>query len=291
MRISQPDYTRMLVAQYRELFEFTGAFRKYKTPADEHEISYIGTGDDYESIGAHAAAAPRMIGGLLYLVRCARPDCTFVVCRLGRWASKWSRQCEKVLHRLVSYLAFTIDYSLVMIGRKDSNSGVFLLGFTDADHAGEVATSHSTSGCCLFLADTAGEMKCLLSWRSKKQTVTAASTGEAEVVATHDASKAVLIPFVGTFDAFMPLQGFMFGDASVAERCIKAGWSKNMRYVRKHQRVSISMLHDIFNEEENHCQCYYRHVSSEKNTADTFTKALPAASFQKHASFLGIQSE
>ena len=34
--------------------------------------------------------------------------------------------------------------------------------------------------------------------------------------------------------------------------------------------------------------CEFLHTSSETNTSDIFTKALPAASFLKHSAFLGV---
>ena len=59
--ISQPVYTCMLIEQYRELFEFNGAFRSFKTPAEDHDVSFLGTGPDADTVGAHAAGAPRMV--------------------------------------------------------------------------------------------------------------------------------------------------------------------------------------------------------------------------------------
>ena len=173
-----------------------------------------------------------------------------------------------------------------MTGRGDVKSPMFILGYTDADHAGEVATSHSTSGACLFIMGTSCKMRCLIGWRSTKQSVTAFSTGEAEAVATAALVKTLLLPCMGTFDNFMPLPALALGDAAVVERCLQAGWSKNMRYVRKHQRVSISLLHDIFH--GGGALASFGHTSSEANVADMFTKALPVASFRKHVSFLGI---
>ena len=285
--ISQPGYTCMLIEQYRELFEFNGAFRSFKTPAEDHDVSFLGTGPDADTVGAHAAGAPRLVGGLLYLVRCSRPDCSFVAGKLGRWTTRWTEGCEKVLHRLMCYLYHTRDHKLRMTGRDDVNSSMFIVAFTDADHAGEVATSHSTSGACLFIMDTSCKMRCLIGWRSKKQNVTAFSTGEAEAVATAELVKTLLLPCLGTFDNFMPLPALALGDASVVERCLQAGWSKNMRYLRKHQRVSISLLHDVFHGDR--ALATFGHTSSETNVAGIFTKALPVASVRKHVSFLGIE--
>ncbi|GJR80476.1 hypothetical protein Tco_0151261 [Tanacetum coccineum] len=56
-------------------------------------------------------------------------------------------------------------------------SGVDLIAFSDADHAGCVDTRKSTSGGIQFLGDK------LVSWMSKKQEYTTMSSAEAEYVA------------------------------------------------------------------------------------------------------------
>ena len=47
-------------------------------------------------------------------------------------------------------------------------------GFTDVDHAGSITDRRSTSEYCVFLGGN------LMSWRSKKQSVVAKSSAEAE---------------------------------------------------------------------------------------------------------------
>ena len=92
---------------------------------------------------------------------------------------------------------------------------------------------------------------------------------------------------LGNLDACMPLQAFVLGDASAAERCIKAGWIKATHYIHTHPCGSTIMLHDLFENKDS--KCSYPHTASETNTADLFTKALPASSFQTHVGFLGIR--
>ena len=98
----------------------------------------------------------------MYAGRCAKPECMFVIAKLGRWVSKWTNACEVALLRLISYLFWHADEPIRMTGPKVVEP-VFLAGFTDADHAGEVATSHSTSGSVLMMLGMAGAAVCC--WR------------------------------------------------------------------------------------------------------------------------------
>ncbi|GKF40540.1 hypothetical protein Tco_0120601, partial [Tanacetum coccineum] len=55
-------------------------------------------------------------------------------------------------------------------------SSIETIVYADSDHAGDYVDRKSTSGVCTFMGS------CLTSWFSKKQTVLAISTTEAEYV-------------------------------------------------------------------------------------------------------------
>jgi hypothetical protein len=61
-----------------------------------------------------------------------------------------------------------------------------LIGFTDADFAGDRLDRKSTSGTCQFLGES------LVSWSSRKQTSVALSTAEAEYIATGSCCTQIL---------------------------------------------------------------------------------------------------
>ena len=72
--------------------------------------------------------------------------------------------------RILRYLKGTIFYGL----RFSSHSSLTLQAYSDADWAGDPTDRRSTTGYCFLLGDS------LISWRSKKQTIVARSSTEAE---------------------------------------------------------------------------------------------------------------
>lgn len=67
-----------------------------------------------------------------------------------------------------------------------SHSSLDLHVYSDADWAGDPTDRHSTTGYCFLLGDS------LISWRSKKQSVVARSSTEAEYCALADTTFELL---------------------------------------------------------------------------------------------------
>ncbi|CAJ2639771.1 unnamed protein product [Trifolium pratense] len=67
-----------------------------------------------------------------------------------------------------------------------ATSPLILRAYSDADWAGDPSDRRSTTGFCIFLGDS------LISWRSKKQTLTARSSTEAEYRALADTTSEIL---------------------------------------------------------------------------------------------------
>uniref|UniRef100_A0A7M5V2B3 Polyprotein n=1 Tax=Clytia hemisphaerica TaxID=252671 RepID=A0A7M5V2B3_9CNID len=86
--------------------------------------------------------------------------------------------------RVLRYLKGTLDYGLIYEG---SESGDILLhGFADADWAGDIDTRKSTSGYVFKVGNST------VSWKSKRQSIVALSTTEAEYVALSQATQEVI---------------------------------------------------------------------------------------------------
>ncbi|XP_028064838.1 uncharacterized protein LOC114267942 [Camellia sinensis] len=84
--------------------------------------------------------------------------------------------------RTLRYLRGTLLQCLLF----SASSNLTLRAYVDADWAGDISDRKSTFGLCVFLEDS------LISWKSKKQSVVARSTAEAEYCAmTHAISEIV----------------------------------------------------------------------------------------------------
>jgi len=112
-----------------------------------------------------------MIGSLLYLTA-SRPDILFSVCLCARFQSDPRESHLTAVKRIFKYLKGTKNLGLLYRKSLDYK----LVGFCDADFAGDRIERKSTSGNCQFLGEN------LISWASKRQATIAMSTAEAEYI-------------------------------------------------------------------------------------------------------------
>ena len=80
---------------------------------------------------------------------------------------------------LLRYVAATID---IGCSYTSAPGGAHLIGYSDADMAGDIDDRKSTSGTLFFFGD------CLVSWQSQKQRVVAMSSCESEYIAAATAA-------------------------------------------------------------------------------------------------------
>ena len=176
-----------------------------------------------------------------------------------------------VVLRILRYLKGTIFDGLLF----SSHSSLTLQAYSDADGAGDPTDCRSTTGYFFLLGDS------LISWRSKKQTVVARSSTEAEYRALA----------ATTFEFFW--LRWLLQDLSV--NCSTA------TKLHCDNRISIQIAHNnVFHERTKHIEidCHFiRHhliqgtltlqsVSSQDQLADIFTKPLPLGTFRALASKL-----
>ena len=128
--------------------------------------------------------------------------------------------------------------------KKDALNDLTLEGWVDADHAGDVRTARSTSGWFVAITGDSGTF-IPLDWGSKLQSVSAKSTGEAEISAFNDILTRSYLTLLYVVMLMISLKGRRINcDSSAALQAIKNGLSVAMRYIKKHQRVSIAFMHD-----------------------------------------------
>ncbi len=113
------------------------------------------------------------VGSLLYLAIATRPDIAVSVGIAAKFSANPTQEHWNAVKRIFRYLKGTSNFGLLY----KNNNKEKLHGFSDADWAGDEDDRRSTSGMVFKLAGGA------ISWRSKKQTVVALSTAEAEYVA------------------------------------------------------------------------------------------------------------
>lgn len=121
-----------------------------------------------------------LVGALLYVAMNSRPDIAAAVSILSR-KSNCPRECDWLeLKRVVRYLLATENYEL-KLGQQDRD--LTLVGFSDADWAGDTTDRKSTSGFAYQLGGAT------VSWGSRKQCCVSTSTMEAEYIALSEAGQ------------------------------------------------------------------------------------------------------
>lgn len=126
----------------------------------------------------------KLMGCLEYAAMATRPDITFSVHKLAQFASNPDISHLNAAKRILRYLKGSLSFCLVFSG---GNKDKFeLLGYTDADWAGDTTDRKSIGGYCFYLN------QCLISHMSKKQATVALSTAEAEMHAALQAAKEAI---------------------------------------------------------------------------------------------------
>lgn len=116
----------------------------------------------------------RIVGSLLFLQICSRPDISFAVLTLSQHCASPESRHLAAAKRVLRYLKGTRSYRLHYGGESRS---LPLTGLSDADWAGDKTDRASVSG---FVWSLGGGP---ISWSAKKQNCIALSTTEAEYIA------------------------------------------------------------------------------------------------------------
>jgi hypothetical protein len=115
-------------------------------------------------------------GAFMFATTWTRPDLSFGTQQLAMHMAKPRLVHYKVAKRMLRYLRSTLNLGLVYRREEESVANLKLIGYSDADFAGE-EDRKSTTGYCYMIGSS------LITWRVVKQTCTALSTAESELVA------------------------------------------------------------------------------------------------------------
>lgn len=120
-----------------------------------------------------------MVGSLLYAAMATRPDSAKAVSVVSRFNANPNITHLTAVKRILRYLKGTLNLGLKY---QRTETGT-LVGYSDADWAGDQDDRRSTTGNIFLLAGGA------VSWLSKKQATVALSTAEAEYIALSQATQ------------------------------------------------------------------------------------------------------
>ncbi|GAU41870.1 hypothetical protein TSUD_366180 [Trifolium subterraneum] len=115
----------------------------------------------------------RSIVGALQYVTLTRPEISYSVNKVCQFLSNPLDDHWKAVKRILRYLSGTLHHGL-LLQAAPKDKLLTLIGFSDADWASDPDDRRSTSGACIYVGPN------LVSWWSKKQTLVARSSAEAE---------------------------------------------------------------------------------------------------------------
>ncbi|KAG7536926.1 Ribonuclease H-like superfamily [Arabidopsis suecica] len=111
----------------------------------------------------------KLVGKLIYLTN-TRPDICFAVNQVSQHMQAPTVYHRSMVERILRYLKGSSGQGIWM----GKNSNTELVGYCDADYAGDRMDRRSTTGYCTFLGGN------LVTWKTKKQKVVSCSSAESE---------------------------------------------------------------------------------------------------------------
>ena len=215
-----------------------------------------------------------IVGSLIYLMSCTRPDLCYSVSKLSQFMHKPTQAHLNVAKDVIRYLKCTANYSLNFC----KCHSLKLFGFCDSDWATS-EDRKSISGYCFKLSNEGP----LVSWRSKKQTSVALSSCEAEYVAISVAVQE--LKFLNqllvdmTVELCRPTDLYVDNQGAIAI-------AKNPVQHQRCKHIDIKFHHVRSEIEQGNVNLIY--IPSEQNLSDIFTKPVSKAKLQRFCSDLGL---
>ncbi|CRG92846.1 hypothetical protein PISL3812_09917 [Talaromyces islandicus] len=172
--LSQEAYIHKVLHQFR-----MNDCTPVSTPIDISPVQ--GNGPEYVCPADQRIEYQRVVGSLMYIMLGTRGDIAYAVSMASRHLANPGPQHMKLARRILRYLKGTETLRLTYKGHLQK-----LNGFTDADWAGCRDTRQSTAGYLFNIGSGA------ISWQSKRQSVVALSTCEAEFMGQTQATKEAI---------------------------------------------------------------------------------------------------
>jgi hypothetical protein len=212
-----------------------------------------------------------LVGALLFLSVCTRPDISFAVGVLTKFVSSPGEVHWEAAVAILGYLMGTKERGIIL-GRTVGWEDGLLLGYADADWANDLDDRKSVSGGALFMGGS------LISWFSRKQGMISTSTAEAEV-------HALLEMVYSVGNAVAVLEEISFGllgkgigvprilsDNQPGLDAIQSRKGRNKHYDIKIKFIAEGIELGKYR---------IRKVSTLENVADVLTKAVPVGRFRE----------
>jgi hypothetical protein len=269
LQLQQLQYIKAIHARFAAY-----NIRHYNTPLEvDHQLG-LPSADDAPVPGQERY--PELIGCLIYLMTCTRPDLAHSMSVLGSFVApgRHGSQHWKAALRVLGYVLNTADLRLTLGG-----ATAVLQGYTDASCQDDRLSRRSSHGFIFGLGSGA------ISWKATKSTSVALSSCEAELYGGTAAAQELLW---------------------LKRLLVELGLDQPCPVLWCDNQSTIMLTKDpIFSGRSKHIEARYyfirelvhgrelavRYIPSADNLADIFTKPLSAARHQELLPKLGLRRD
>ena len=215
-----------------------------------------------------------LVGSLLYATQ-TRPDIQFSVNLTAQFSANPSIAHLAACKRILRYLKGTKEYSLRLGGYIGDE--IKLVGWSDANWAGDVRDRKSISG---WSFDINGST---VTWSSKKQSVVATSTVEAEYIASSNATREAI-----WLRTLLSELDFPQVTATIIHSDSAGSIALSNNPVSHSRAKHIDIRYHFIRDQIDRGNIKLEYVSTKDMIADILTKALPRDAFEKCREKLGV---
>ncbi|CAI7871742.1 unnamed protein product [Closterium sp. NIES-53] len=158
-----------MVQQVLQRFDFTYSSPQATPLSTRHSLSALPSDESLEPSGSY----PELVGCLMYLMTCTRPDLAYPLSILARYVAPGRHRPEHMAaaKRVLRYLCSTSGLGLLLGGR----CPVVLTSHADASWVDDLATQRSSQGYTFSLGSGS------VSWRSTRSSSVLSPICEAEI--------------------------------------------------------------------------------------------------------------
>ncbi|CAI7774599.1 unnamed protein product, partial [Closterium sp. NIES-53] len=218
---------------------------------------------------------PELMGCLMYLMTCTRPDLAYPLSILARYVTPGRHRKEHMdaAKRVLRYLWSTSGMGLVLGGR----ARVVLTSHVDSSWADDLTTQWSSQGYTFSLGSGS------VSWRSTRWSSVLSSSCEAEIYAGAMAAQELrwltyLLTDLGEPPRSPPV--LYVNNKAMIALC--------REHRLKHRTKHIALRYFLTRELQQRGQLRLAYVATRANSADVFTKALQPCDHQRFCTVLGL---
>ncbi|CAI7745500.1 unnamed protein product [Closterium sp. NIES-54] len=260
-----------MVHQVLQRFGFQFSSPQPPPLSTSHSLSAPPSDESLEPSGPY----PELVGCLMYLMTCTRPDLAYPLSLLARYVApgRHRKVHWDAAKRVLRYLCSTLGMGLVLGGR----GPVVLIGHADASWVDDSATQRSSQGYTFSLGSGS------ISWWSNCSSLVLISSCEAEIYAGAMAAQELrwltyLVTDLGEQPRSPPV---LYVDN-------KAMIALCQKHRLEHKTKHIALRYFLARELQERGQLRLAYVATRANTVDVFTKALPPGDHQRFATVLGL---